>query len=124
MVTQPVAWLGLLGALLVVGDLVATGEESKLRAPANLTILLWALLLFLGSRTPLIGFPQRFGRDVGIPLAILAALAFVAILRSLKLPRKPQGCLRSFPRGTPGGKPGGVRDGAELDGRQRARASR
>ena len=89
--TQPVAWLGLLGALLVVGDLAANEQASKPQALANITLLLWALLLFLGSRTPLFGFPQRFGRDVGIPLAILAALALVTILRSLTLPRKPQG---------------------------------
>jgi hypothetical protein len=55
---------------------------------AYLTLLLWALLLFAGSRTPLTGFPQRFGRDLGIPLAVLAALAFVAILRSLLGTRK------------------------------------
>jgi hypothetical protein len=34
-----------------------------------------------------LGFPQRFGRDVGIPLVILVALSFVTILRSLGAPR-------------------------------------
>ena len=86
MVTQPVVWLGLLGALLVVGDLV--GRVGPPRALAQITVLLWALLLFVGSRTPLTGFPQRFGRDVGVPMAILAAVALVAILRSLG-PRRP-----------------------------------
>jgi len=86
MVTQPVVWLGLLGALLVVGDLV--GRVGPPRAPAQITVLLWALLLFVGSRTPLTGFPQRFGRDVGVPMAILAAVALVTILRSLG-PRRP-----------------------------------
>jgi hypothetical protein len=50
---------------------------------AYLTVLLWAVLLFVGSRTPLSGFPDRFERDLGIPLALLAALASVTILRSL-----------------------------------------
>jgi hypothetical protein len=86
MVTQPVVWLGLLGALLVVGDLV--GRVGPPRALAQITVLLWALLLFVGSRTPLTGFPQRFGRDVGVPMAILAAVALVIILRSLG-PRRP-----------------------------------
>ena len=87
MVTQPVAWLGLLGALLVVGGLIAR-RVSRPQALAQITVLLWALLLFAGSRMPLTGFPQRFGRDVGVPLAILAAVALVAIWRSLG-PRKP-----------------------------------
>jgi len=86
MVTQPVVWLGLLGALLVVGDLV--GRVGPPRALAQITVLLWTLLLFVGSRTPLTGFPQRFGRDVGVPMAILAAVALVTILRSLG-PRRP-----------------------------------
>jgi hypothetical protein len=84
MVSQPVAWLGLLGALLVVGELVrrdrAVGAPQKL---AYLTLLFLTLLLFAGSRLLLTGFPQRFGRDVCVPLAVLAAFAFVAVLRSL-----------------------------------------
>jgi hypothetical protein len=88
-VTQPVAWLGLLGALLVLTELLGR-RVSKPQALALFTVLLWALLLFLGSRMPLTGFPQRFGRDVGIPLAILAALGFVTILRSWGAPRRPQ----------------------------------
>src|SRR3712207_9088055 len=53
------------------------------RRLAYLTVLLWALLVFVGSRLWLTGFPQRFGRDLCVPLAVLAAFAFVAILRSL-----------------------------------------
>ncbi|MDQ3930422.1 MAG: hypothetical protein M3328_14915, partial [Chloroflexota bacterium] len=87
MVTQPVAWLGLLGALLVMADLVRRAGTP--RVLAHLTLLVWALVLFVGSRTPLTGFPQRFGRDVGVPLAILAALALLTILRSLEPRRRP-----------------------------------
>jgi hypothetical protein len=36
----------------------------------------------------LTGFPQRFGRDLCVPLAVFAALAFVVILRSLSGQRK------------------------------------
>jgi hypothetical protein len=87
MVSQPVVWLGLLGATLVVADLLGR-RLGRARAPAQFTVLLWALLLFAGSRMPLTGFPQRFGRDLGVPVAILAAVALVALLRSLG-PRRP-----------------------------------
>jgi len=89
MVKQPIAWLGLLGALLVLTELL--GKQTGMpRVLAYVTLLPWTLLMYFGSRAPETGFPQRFGRDVGIPLAILAALAFVTILRSLGLSKKPQ----------------------------------
>ena len=87
MVSQPVAWFGLLGALLAVGDLLRRRAGAP-QALAYLTLLFWALLLFVGSRTPLSGFPDRFERDLGIPLAVLGALALVTVLRSLR-PRTP-----------------------------------
>src|SRR5215218_498582 len=88
--SQPVAWLGLLGALLVVIEVLRRRVEVP-QAMAYLTLVLWAVLLFVGSRTSLSGFPQRFERDLGIPLAVLAAFAFVAILRPARLrdPTKP-----------------------------------
>ena len=82
MVSQPVAWLGLLGVLLLVDD-----GRRRMRVPAaiaHITLFLWTLLLFVGSRASLTGFPQRFGRDLGVPLALLGALALVTILRSLR----------------------------------------
>jgi hypothetical protein len=87
--SQPVLWLGLLGAVLLLVD-----RRSRVSIPATLahiTLLLWTLLLFVGSRTGLSGFPDRFERDLGVPLALLAALAFVTILlRSrLELRRRP-----------------------------------
>jgi hypothetical protein len=82
--SQPVAWLGLLGALLVVIEVLRRRVEVP-RAMAYLTLVLWAALLFAGSRTSLSGFPQRFERDLGIPLAVLAAFALVAILRPARL---------------------------------------
>jgi hypothetical protein len=90
-VSQPVAWLGLLGAALLVAD--PRCWTNKPRALAHFTLLLWAVLLFVGSRTPLTGFPQRFGRDLGVPLALLAAFALVAILRALSERRKPAAVL-------------------------------
>ena len=86
-VSQPVAWLGLLGAALLVAD--PNCWTSKPRALSDLTLLLWVILMFVGSRTSYSGFPQRFGRDLGVPLALFAAFASVAILRSLLERRKP-----------------------------------
>jgi hypothetical protein len=88
--SQPVAWLGLLGTLLVVIEVLRRRVDAP-RAMAYITLVLWAVLLFVGSRTSLSGFPQRFERDLGIPLAVLAAFALVAILRLAKLhdPTKP-----------------------------------
>ncbi len=86
MVSQPVAWLGLLGVfLLVVGVKDHSGVPVAL---AHLTVFFWAALLFAGSRLSVTGFPQRFGRDLGVPLALLAALALFAVLRSLSPGRR------------------------------------
>ncbi len=83
MVSQPVVWLGLLGALLVAGDLSLRGDRMGWpQRLAYLTLLLWAVLLFVGSRTTMSSFPDRFERDLSVPLAVLAALALVTVLRS------------------------------------------
>ena len=87
MISQPVMWLGLLGALLAAGDLLQK-RAGLPQTLAYLTLLFWTLLLFVGSRTSLSGFPQRFGRDLCVPLAVLAAFAFVTVLRSLAGSRK------------------------------------
>jgi hypothetical protein len=79
--SQPALWFGLLGALLVAGDLLRSRMSVSQRL-TYLTLLLWALLLFAGSRTTLSSFPDRFERDLSLPLSVLAALAFVAVLRS------------------------------------------
>ena len=92
MVSQPVAWLGLLGVFLVVGELVWR-RTNRPQTLVYLTLLLWALLLFVGSRLALTGFPQRFGRDLGVPLAVFAALGFVAVLRALSGSRRQTGAV-------------------------------
>jgi hypothetical protein len=85
-VSQPVAWLGLLGAALLAAD--RRCWASKSRALAYITLLVWVVLLFAASRTSLSGFPQRFGRDLGVPLALLGAFALVNVLRALSVRRK------------------------------------
>ncbi len=81
MVSQPVAWLGLLGVFLLV---VRAGRAGGMPVMlAHLTVFFWAAILFAGSRLSLAGFPQRFGRDLGVPLALLAALGLIAVLKSV-----------------------------------------
>jgi hypothetical protein len=87
MVSQPVAWLGLLGVFLAAAGV--GGSTWSPAAMSHLTVLLWAVLIFAGSRLAVTGFPQRFGRDLGVPLALLAALGLVAALRSLRTGRRP-----------------------------------
>src|SRR5215210_8062494 len=80
--SRPVAWLGLLGVVLIAGELL----RGRVRVPqslAYLTLIFWVVLLFVGSRTPLSGFPDRFERDLGIPLAVFGAFGLLAIVRSL-----------------------------------------
>lgn len=81
MVSQPVAWLGLLGVFLLIVRVRETGGMPV--ALAHLTVFSWAAILFVGSRLSVTGFPQRFGRDLGIPLALLAALGLMAVLKSM-----------------------------------------
>jgi len=81
--SHPVLWLGLLGlAIMLAGIKNARGMPDLL---ACLTLLVWTLLLFFGSLTSYSGFPDRFERDLGVPLALLAALALVSVLRSSSL---------------------------------------
>jgi len=78
--SHPVLWLGLFGLpLMLAGTKNARGTPDIL---ARLTLLVWTLLLFFGSLTSYSGFPDRFERDLGVPLALLAALALVTVLRS------------------------------------------
>ena len=74
-------WLGLLGALLL---LVSRGSQASTpETLAQITLLVWGLLLFVGSRTAMSVFPDRFEQDLSMPLALLAAIASVTILRTL-----------------------------------------
>ena len=79
-ISHPVLWLGLLGLAFMLAVKNAKGRPDLL---ARLTLLVWTLLLFFGSLTSYSGFPDRFERDLGVPLALLAALALVTVLRTL-----------------------------------------
>ena len=78
-ITAPVLWLGLFGALMLLPNRTNGSMPARL---AHLTLLVWAALLFVGSQTSYSGFPDRFDRDLGAPLALLAAPALVLLLRA------------------------------------------
>ncbi len=80
-VSPPVLWLGLLGLLLMF--VPGWNRENGSGIAERATLVFWIAILFVGSRTTLSGFPQRFERDLGIPLAALGAFALVIVLRSV-----------------------------------------
>ena len=78
-VTAPVLWLGLFGAMMFLPKRANASVAARL---AHLTLIVWAALLFVGSQTSYSGFPDRFDRDLGVPLALLAAPALVLLVRA------------------------------------------
>jgi len=79
----PIVWFGILGVAALAVSL------RWLRRPAQVltaaTVVAWCVVMYLGSRTSLDGFPQRFERDLGAPLAVMAAFGIGLIVRSLPI---------------------------------------
>jgi len=79
-VSAPIVWLGVLGlALLAV---MLRYERRPGPVLAAVTLIVWCLVMYVGSRTAADGFPQRFERDLGAPLAVVGALAAGVLLKS------------------------------------------
>lgn len=76
-----IVWLGIFGIAALAAGI------RYLRTPtqvlAAMTVLGWCALMYLGSRTALDGFPQRFERDLGAPLCIAGALGAGIIVQSI-----------------------------------------
>jgi len=77
----PIVWFGLIGLAALAVSL------RYLRRPAQVltvaTVVAWCVVMYLGSRTSLDGFPQRFERDLGAPLSVVAAFGIGLLFRSL-----------------------------------------
>jgi hypothetical protein len=85
MTSQPLLWLGLLGVMfLAFGGERQPGSTGTL---VRVLLISWTAMMLVGSLTSMSGFPDRFQRDLGVPLALLAALAFVTVLRSVSARR-------------------------------------
>jgi hypothetical protein len=79
----PIVWLGVLGAVMLAMSLRYVRRPPQVLAAV--TMLLWCLMMYLGSRTAADGFPQRFERDLGAALTVVGALGLGVILKSLWL---------------------------------------
>jgi hypothetical protein len=82
----PIVWLGLIGVAALAAGLRNLAKPAQVLAV--LTVLGWFLIMYLGSRTAVDGFPQRFQRDLGASLSVTAALGAGLIVRAL-LARRP-----------------------------------
>lgn len=51
----------------------------------KILLVVWLAVMLVGSRLPQTGFPQRFDRDLSIPVAVLGGYALVRIVRSVRL---------------------------------------
>ncbi len=79
-VSAPIVWLGVLGLALVA--VMLRYERRPGPVLAAVTLIVWCLVMYVGSRTAADGFPQRFERDLGAPLAVAGALAAGVLLKS------------------------------------------
>jgi hypothetical protein len=79
----PIVWFGILGLAALAVSL------RYLRRPAQVltvaTVVAWCVVMYLGSRTSRDGFPQRFERDLGAPLAVMASFGIGLVARALPL---------------------------------------
>jgi hypothetical protein len=74
-------WLGLFGAGAVAMGIRYLARPTQVLAAV--TVLLWCAVMYVGSRTAADGFPQRFERDLGAPLSVVAAFGLVIVVRAL-----------------------------------------
>jgi len=76
----PIVWLGVLGLALLV--LTLRYERRPIPVLTTVTLILWTLIMYAGSRIAADGFPQRFERDVGAALSVVGALAAGVVLKT------------------------------------------
>jgi hypothetical protein len=88
---SPIVWFGLIGVAALAAGLRNLAKPAQVLAVV--TILGWFLIMYLGSRTAVDGFPQRFQRDLGAPLSVTAAFGVGLIVRAL-LARRPSSQVR------------------------------
>jgi hypothetical protein len=76
-----IVWLGIFGIAALAAGI------RYLRTPAQVlaavTVLGWCAVMYVGSRTALDGFPQRFERDLGASLCVAGALGAGIIVQSV-----------------------------------------
>ena len=76
----PIVWLGVLGLAMLTAML--RYERRPAPVLAAVTMIAWCLVMYAGSRTAADGFPQRFERDLGAALSVVAALGAGVLLKT------------------------------------------
>lgn len=77
-----VVWLGLAGVAALTMTIRRLARPPQVLAAV--TLVMWCVLMYIGSRTSLDGFPHRFERDLGAPLSVTAALIPGVIIQTLR----------------------------------------
>jgi hypothetical protein len=86
-----ILWLGIFGlAALLVGIRYLRTPSQVL---AVLTVLMWCIMMYVGSRTSVDGFPRRFESDAGAPMVVASTFGFGLILASLPRAQVPKRAL-------------------------------
>jgi len=76
-----IVWLGIFGIAALAAGIRYLRTLTQVLAA--ITVLGWCAMMYLGSRTALDGFPQRFERDLGASLCIAGALGAGIIVQSV-----------------------------------------
>lgn len=69
---EALVYLGLGGVAVAIGYFLRKSDSPRGRV--SLLLLVWFIVLAIGSRNPHLGFPSRLMRDLAIPLCLLAGL--------------------------------------------------
>jgi hypothetical protein len=81
-VSATISVFGFLGAVYVAFQVIK--DSSNLAAwRGRVVVVVWFLIYFVGSRFSFIGEPERLGRDLAMPGAILAGYVIIALWEKL-----------------------------------------
>lgn len=83
-ISAVIAFFGFLGGLLLLWELKDRNLKWEDRV-ARFIILAWFAIYFFGSRTNLVGEPERLGRDWAMPGVLAAAYCITRISQIVKL---------------------------------------
>ena len=74
-------WFVLAGGLVGFITLLRLAWSRSTAGIASYLLLVWAVVLLIGSREQVLGFPLRLARDAGIPLAASVGILFAQVGR-------------------------------------------
>ncbi|MCC2631329.1 MAG: hypothetical protein K0S20_28 [Patescibacteria group bacterium] len=70
-----IVYAGIIGTAL----LAYQAYQKKEKAPLSYMVFVWIILLFVGSRLEVLGFPVRLARDLATPLTIAASIVVATV---------------------------------------------